>query len=165
VHCRWREWEGKWGKLLLNVGETDSPEPVTGVTGCDGPLVTGCWWPACWWRLGRVEGWRSTRHRVWRPSPWSWIPQDLFLSSFSRRISLFLRMEAFIAVYLKHVHTTQHNIGKTRESRPKLHTKRAEIMLCFTYYQFLPSKPNQIAPQTRLLGIISNAWPNQILKP
>jgi len=23
-------------------GETDSPEPVTGVTGCDGLLVTGC---------------------------------------------------------------------------------------------------------------------------
>jgi len=41
VHCRWREWEGKWEKLKLNVEETDSPEPVTGVTGCDGLPVTG----------------------------------------------------------------------------------------------------------------------------
>jgi len=41
VHCRWREWEGYWVKLLLNVEETDSPEPVTGVTGCDGLHVTG----------------------------------------------------------------------------------------------------------------------------
>jgi len=44
-------------------------------------------------------------------------------------------MEAFIAVYLKHSHTTQHNIDKTREFRPKLHTKRAEMMLYFTCYQ------------------------------
>ena len=28
-------------KLLQIVGETDSPEPVTGVTGCDGLHVTG----------------------------------------------------------------------------------------------------------------------------
>jgi len=41
MYCRWREWEGRWEKLLLNVGETDSPEPVTGVTGCDGLHVTG----------------------------------------------------------------------------------------------------------------------------
>ena len=41
VHCRWREWEGNWAKLLQIVGETDSPEPVTGVTGCDGLHVTG----------------------------------------------------------------------------------------------------------------------------
>jgi len=41
VHCRWREWEGNWAKLLQIVGETDSPEPVTGVTGCDGLNVTG----------------------------------------------------------------------------------------------------------------------------
>jgi len=33
--------EGKWEKLKLNVGETDSPEPVTGVIGCDGLPVTG----------------------------------------------------------------------------------------------------------------------------
>jgi len=38
-------------------------------------------------------------------------------------------------VYLKHGHTTQHNIDKTREFRPKLHTKRAEMMLYFTCYQ------------------------------
>jgi len=117
------------------VGETDSPEPVTGVTGCDGLHVTGADILGGWWRPSQVEGWRSTRHRVWRPSPWSWIIQDLFLSSFSRRISPFLRMEASVAVYLKHSHTTQHNIGKTREFRPKLHTKRAEMMLCFTCYQ------------------------------
>ena len=41
MHCRWREWEGNWAKLLQIVGETDSPEPVTGVTGCDGLHVTG----------------------------------------------------------------------------------------------------------------------------
>ena len=33
----------KSGKPFLEVGETDSPEPVTGITGCDGLLVTG-WW-------------------------------------------------------------------------------------------------------------------------
>ena len=132
--CRWREWEKNLEKPFLE-GETDSPEPVTDVTGCDGLHVTGGDGLGCWWRPGRVEGWRSTRHRVWRPSPWSLILQDLFLSSFSRRISPFLRMEASIAVYLKHSHTTQHNIDKTREFRPKLHTKRAEMMLCFTCYQ------------------------------
>jgi len=94
-----------------------------------------CWRPGCWWRLGRVEGWRSTRHRVWRPSPWSLIIQDLFLSSFSRRISPFLRMEVSIAVYLKHNQTTSIAQAKTRESTPKLHTKRAEIVLCFACYQ------------------------------
>ena len=126
--CRWGEWEKNLEKPFLE-GETDSPEPVTGVTGCDGL--------GRWWRPGRVEGWRSARHRVWQPSPWSWILQDLFLSSFSRRISPFLCMEASIAVYLKHSHTIQHNIDKTREFRPKLHTKRAEMMLCFTCYQSL----------------------------
>ena len=62
---------------------------------------------------------------------------EFFISSFSRRISPFLRMEASIAVYLKHSHTTQHNIDKTREFRPKLHTKRVEMMLCFTCYHGL----------------------------
>jgi len=89
---------GKLGKTASNRGETDSPEPVTGVTGCDGLHVTGSDGLWCWWRLGRVEG--------WRPSPWSLTITDLFLSSFSRRISPFLRMEASITVYLKHNQTT-----------------------------------------------------------
>jgi len=35
------EWEGNWAKLLQIVGETDSIEPVTGVTECDDLHVTG----------------------------------------------------------------------------------------------------------------------------
>jgi len=61
---------------------------------------------------------------------------EFFISSFSRRISPFLRMETSIAVYLRHSHTTQHNIDKTREFKSKLHTKRAEMMLCFTCYHY-----------------------------
>ena len=126
-HGKNRFWKGRL--ILLNPWRASQGVTVCSSRGADGL--------GRWWRPGRVEGWRSTRHRVWRPSPWSWVLQDLFLSSFSRRISPFLRMEASIAVYLKHSHTTQHNIDKTREFRPKLHTKRAEMILCFTCYQFL----------------------------
>jgi len=38
--CRLREWEKNLEKPFLG-GETDSPEPATGVTGCDGLHVTG----------------------------------------------------------------------------------------------------------------------------
>jgi len=89
----------------------------------------GCWRPGCWWRL------RSCWKLTVNPSPWSLIIQDLFLSSFSRRISPFLRMEASIVVYLKHNQTTSITQAKTRESTPKLNTKRAEIVLYFACYQ------------------------------
>jgi len=106
-------------------------------------------------RDGRHRAWRSARHgvvTVWGAGdgqvelkgdgqPITGCDDrhpeaEFFISLFSRWISSFLRMEASIAVYLKHSHTTQHNIDKTREFRPKLHTKRAEMMLCFTCYHY-----------------------------
>jgi len=63
VHCRWREWEGKWEKLKLNVGETDSPEPVTV---CLSRVLTA-WNPDDGWVMLKGDGQPVTecdgRHR------------------------------------------------------------------------------------------------------
>ena len=72
VHLKMEKVGRKLQNCFWNVGETDSPGPVTGVTGCDGLHVTGADGLRGWWRSGWVEGWQSACHWVWRPSPWSW---------------------------------------------------------------------------------------------
>ena len=128
--CRWREWERNLGKTISGKGD---------------------WFSRT--RDGRHRVWRSARHgvvTVWGAGDGQvelkgdgqsvtgcdgrHPEAEFFISSFSRQISPSLHMEASIAVYLKHSHTTHHNIDKTREFRPKLHTKWAEMMLYFTCY-------------------------------
>ena len=134
--CRWREWEGKlgrncfrsWGRLVL-------PNPwwaSQGVTVCTSRVMMACDAGDGWVCL-KGDGQPVIECDGRHPEAWKFRTCRFlrFLAEFRR----FCAWRPLLPCTWKHNQTTSITQAKTRESTPKLHTKRAEIVLCFACYQ------------------------------